>query len=441
MSNSMTLWQPDRHQLVPRNARTAKSIAKYAAQLSVRDQRQIVSAFRAEQYEMGLNFLWLRTVTALKRELATVGVGLLGEMVGRVGVSEDEDVENLLTARDAIRLGEELGAVTRTEALRLRQTHELVTHFNQLAVEEEDFEEIDEAEAVSSLKACVSAVLAKPRIEVAKKFVEFRGSLETEVFVEGEEKLNALMASPYFFWKLTVDILMNSARESSGAKLEHCLANINLLLPKLWPNLKEAERWRVGRTYAEVYSEGNTTSTSGLKQALLKVQGFDFVPESLRSDTFIKTAEAILRAHDGFNNFHNEIGPTRNFTQLGTSIPAPALPTCFVALLSVYLGNQYGCSFGAAPRAEEILDALSKDRWRYYLNQVLPVDTRTLNKLANYERPRKRWSRLVKRYSLVGDEVKDRWVSRLIAVSSEKDEAGLSKAATKLLNQYYGKKK
>ena len=69
------------------------------------------------------------------------------------------------------------------------------------------------------------------------------------------------------------------------------------------------------------------------------------------------------------------------------------------------------------------------------------VDTRTLNKLANYEQPRKRWSRLVKRYSLVGDEVKDRWVSRLIAVSSEKDEAGLSKAATKLLNQYYGKKK
>ena len=282
---------------------------------------------------MGLNFLWLRTATALKRELATVGVGLLGEMIGRVGVSEDEDVEDLLTARDAIRLAEELGAITRTEALRLRHTHELVTHFNQLATEEEDSEEVDESDAISSLKVCVSAVLAKPRIEVARKFVEFRESLETEAFVDEEEKLNALMASPYFFWKLTVDILMNSAKESTGAKLEHCLANVNLLLPKLWSGLKEAERWRVGRTYSEVYSDGNTTATSGLKQALLKVQGFDFVPESLRSDTFMKTAESILRAHDGYDNFYNEVAPTRSFSQLGTSIPAPALPTCLVALL------------------------------------------------------------------------------------------------------------
>ena len=441
MSNAMTLWQPDRHELVPRNTRKPKSIARYAAQLSVRDQRQIVSAFNAEHYEMGLNFLWLRTITALKRELATVGVGLLGEMIGRVDVSEDDDVEDLLTARDAIRLAEELGAITGTDALRLRHTHELVTHFNQLAVEEEDSEEIDESEAISSLKACVSAVLARPRIEVAKKFIEFRESLETESFLEEEEKFNALMTSPYFFWKLTIDILMNSAKESSGAKLEHCLANINFLLPKLWPNLKDAERWRVGRTYSEVYSEGNATSTSGLKQGLLKVQGFDFVPESLRSDTFIKAAESILRAHDGFNNFYNEVGPTRNFSQLGTSIPAPALATCFVALLSVYLGNQYGCSFGAVATTEAILDGISNDRWRYYLNQVLPVDTRTLNKLVHYERARKRWNRLVDRYSLGSEDVKDQWVSRVIARSKQQDDAGLGKAATKVLSQYYGKKK
>ena len=441
MSSSMTMWQPDRRELVPKSARTPKAISKHAAQLSLRDQQQIVSAYKAEHYEMGLNFLWLRTATALKRELATVGAGLLGEMIGRVGVSEDEDVEDLLTARDAIRLAEELGAINRTEALRLGHTHDLVTHFNQLAAEEVETETIDESEAISALKVCVSAVLAKPRIEVARKFVEFRESLETGAFVEEEEKLNALVASPYFFWKLTVDILMNSAKESSGAKLEHCLANINSVLPRLWPRLKEAERWRVGRTYSEVYSEGNTTATSGLKQALLKVQGFDFVPENLRSDTFIKAAESILRAHDGYDNFHNEVGPMRSFSQLGSSIPAPALPTCFVALLSAYLGNQYGYSFGAAPLAEQVLDGLSGDRWRFYINQVLPVDTRTLNKLAYDTRPRVRWRGLVDRYSLCNAEAKDRLVSRLIARSGSDDGARVDKAAMKLLVQYYGKRK
>ena len=44
MNRSMTLWQPDGRELVPRNARTPKAIAKHAEQLSLRDQRQIVAA-------------------------------------------------------------------------------------------------------------------------------------------------------------------------------------------------------------------------------------------------------------------------------------------------------------------------------------------------------------------------------------------------------------
>ena len=437
MASTMTLWQPSNQGLVPSGARTPKSIAKCATQLSDRDQRQIVSAFKSGHYDMGLNFLWLRTVAALKRELATVGLGLLGEMLGRVGVDEEDDIEDLLTPRDTIRLAEELGAISRTEAMRLRQTHELVTHFNQLSIEEDPFEEIDEAEAISSLRACVSAVLAKPKIEVAKTFVEFRESLETEAFGSDAEKLQLLIGSPYFFWKLTIDILMNSVKDSSGVKLEHCLANLNVILPKLWPNLKDAEKWRVGRTYAEVHSEGKATSSSGLKRALMKVQGFDFVPESLRSDTFVKAAEAIMRAHDGMNNFHNEGAPTRNLSQLGTSIPPPALPACMTALLAVYLGNQYGHSFDAAPVAEKVLSAISEDRWRYYLNHVLSSDTKILNKLASYSKPRERWIILSEQHSLTDAGVNDRRVARMLDASQKNDEPELGRTAKKLLGRYY----
>ena len=440
MASGMTLWQPVQHQLVPKDAKTPKSIAKHAAQLSTKDRAQIVSAFSGEHYEMGLNFLWLRTISALKRELSTVGVGLLGEMLGRVGISEDEDIEDLLSPRETIRLAEELGAISPTEAMRLRQTHERVTHFNQLAVEEAELEEIEEAEAIASLKACVSSVLAKPRIEVARDFIEFRDSLETELFPADGKKLTMLMSSPYFFWKLTIDILMNSAKESSGVKLEHCLANTNVLLPVLWPKLKESEKWRVGRTYAEVYSEGKTTSTSGLKEALIKVQGFDFVPESLRSDTFVKAAEAILRAHDGMNNFYNEGAPTRSFAQLGTSIPAPALPTCMTALLTVYLGNQYGYAFEAEPVSRRLLSTVTEDRWQYYLNQVLPSDTRTLNKVALFERPRNRWIALVEEFSLSRLKAKGRWVARMVSGAKDNDENEVRKAARNLLSQYYGKR-
>ena len=84
MSSGLALWQPDSGQLIPKEARTPGQIATYAAQLSVRDKNQIVSAFEAGHFEMGMNYLWGKTVTALKKELSTVGVGLLGEMLGRV---------------------------------------------------------------------------------------------------------------------------------------------------------------------------------------------------------------------------------------------------------------------------------------------------------------------------------------------------------------------
>lgn len=438
MDNTVTLWQPDERELLPRIAKTPKAITKHATQLSERERFQIVSAFKDKHYEMGLNYLWLRTVTALKRELATVGIGLLGEMLGKVGVNEDDDVEDLLTPRDTIRLAEELGAVTRTEALRLRHTHEIITHFNQLAVDEEDYEKIDKSEAIASLKACVIAVLAKPKIEVAKKFVEFREALETESFVSEADKLDMLVSSPYFFWKLTIGILMNSAKNSTGVKLEHCLTNINILLPRLWANLRETEKWHIGRTYAEVYSEGKKTSTSGLKQALMKVQGFDFVPENLRSDTFIKMAEAILRAHDGMNNFYNESSPIRNFAQLGTSIPIPALPACMTALLSIYLGNEHGVSWEASPIVSKILSNLSKDRWQYYLNQVLPTDTRILDKLAYHQLPRNQWIELVKHYDLANLQMKEREISGIVTAAAAKKDRAVAQTAMKLLSKYYG---
>ena len=182
MNNSMTLWQPDSGNTVPTTANKPTEIAGYAAQLTERDRHQVISAFDAGHYEMGLNFLWLRTITALKRVLATVGLGLLGEMLGKVGVDEDDDLEDLLSARDAIRLAEELGAVTSTEAFRLRHTYEIVTHFNQLAIDESTVEEIDISEAIASMKACVNAVLSKPKIEVAKKFVEFQRGAGVRLF-------------------------------------------------------------------------------------------------------------------------------------------------------------------------------------------------------------------------------------------------------------------
>lgn len=440
MATELALWQPDSGQLIPKTAKSPTQIADYAAQLSIKDKRQVVAAFDSGHFEMGVIYLWGKTVRALKKELSTVGIGLLGEMLGRADVTEDDDVDDILTTRDAIRLAGELGIVSATDALRLQHTYEIVTHFSQLNPDESDVEEIDETEALAALKTCIKSVLGRPKVEVAKKFVEFREALEGETLVPEDARVEMLRGSPYFFRKLTINVLTNAAKRNVGAHLEHALANINVLLPAIWGNLRDAERWQIGNAYAEAYASGKSSAVSGLKSALLKVKGFDYVPENLRSETFIKAAEAVLRAHEGLNNFYNEAAPVSNLAKLGSTIPTPALPLCATALIAVCLGNRYGVAWSAHPDASQLLSNLSLDRWQYYLNQVLPSDVRILSKLSD-DIPVDNWIALVTKHGLHDLQIKHKTVSRLVKAAAEGSVSKVKESATALLQEFYGKSK
>jgi len=435
---ALSIWQTTSTEIVPASAKTAAAVASCAAQLGEKDKRQIVTAFQAGHYEIALNHLWGKTISALKKELSTVGVGLLAEMLGRSGVDEDDDVDDILTSKDAIRLAEELGIVNSTDALRLRHTYELIMHFSQLEMEQSDTEDIDSTEAMAALKACVRGVLGRPKIEVARKFVDFRNALEGETLSESDHRVEMLKSSPYFFYKLTVSVLLNAARKNVGASLEHTLANINVLIPAMWKVLRDAERWQVGHCYAEAYSDGKTTVVGGLKSALLKVRGFDYVPENLRSDTFVKAAEAIILAHEGLNNFYNEPAPVKHLQRLGTTIPTPAVPACMTALLSVVLGNKYGVSWSAQSEATDILKRVTSDRWQYYLNNVLSSDVRVLRKLAE-DRPRSEWIKLLSGLGIVDIDVKTKGVSQLLVHTKANDDKKIERTAQRLVDDYYVK--
>jgi hypothetical protein len=439
MSDALVSWQPEVSDLLPVRVKSAGEITGYAVQLSNRDKGQISNAFKMGNFEMAVTYLWGKTINALKKELSNVGLGLLGEMVGKSGIDETDDVDDILTAKDAIRLAEELGIVSQTDALRLRHTYELVLHFSQMEADQSDSEELEESEAISCLKACVRSVLGRPKVQVAKKFIEFREALEGETLILTDNRVQTLLSSPYFFKKLTVSVLMNSAKTGLGARLEHALANINVIIPAIWPSLRDTEKWQIGRTYAETYADGKTHTISGLKSALLKVKGFDYVPENLRSDTFISAAQAIVKAHEGFYNFYNELEPVKNLSKLGSTIPTPALPACISALLCVVLGNHYGVARSAQPDALNLLRRLSAERWAYYLNQVFPGDTRILNKLLD-DNPLRRWMQIAIDCKFSEVNLKERRVSTLITASINGRQPQVQTTANQLLNDYYGKR-
>src|SRR4051812_35412370 len=108
MSEKLILWEPTETEIIPAAATTPTQITKCAVQLSPKDQRQIARALEARDFEIGVNYLWVKAMAALKRELGTLGIEFLGEMLGRPDVDEHDDVHDLLTDKDALRLAEEL---------------------------------------------------------------------------------------------------------------------------------------------------------------------------------------------------------------------------------------------------------------------------------------------------------------------------------------------
>lgn len=435
---TIALWQPAANELVPASANNAIAITDCALQLGKKDKNQIVAAFESGHFEMGVTYLWGRTINALKKELSNVGVGLIGEMLGRTDVDENDDINDILTEREAIRLAEELGVISSTDGMRLRHTYELITHFSQMDSEEGDQQNLNQHEALASLQACVAGVLGRPKIEVATKFIEFRSALEAKSIAENDPYVEMLKGSPYFFYKLTISVLMNAAKKNVGANLEHALANVNTLVPALWDNLRHTERWQVGHAYAEAYADGKTTVVGGLKSALLKVKGFDFVPENLRSDTFVKAADAIIKAHEGLNNFYSEAAPVKALTKLGTTIPTPAFPACLSALLCVTLGNRYGVAWSAQDDASSVLDSVTLERWAYYLNNVLPSDTRVFGKLFS-QKPRTRFIELVAQRNLGQADFKNKTVQQLVEAAAKANDVKVEALARKMHEEYYGK--
>ncbi|MBD0725043.1 hypothetical protein B6A10_07625 [Flavobacterium sp. L1I52] len=380
--NEIQLWQGPDGINIPANVNDTNKIVSYANYLTDKQKNQIIAAFQIEAYDMAAEYAWKKAMVKLKETIATLGMKFIGEMLNREDIDEYSTIDTALTDFTTIQLAEQLGVIGTTASLKLKQANELITHY----FSKDATEEIDNISAIHIIKSSVQYILGEADISIAIEFSQFRERLLSETLSLKDPQVDQLINSPLFYLRTVMSILLASVKNDKGAKLEHSLSNLNLLIESIWKHLGENDKWNIGTAYRDVTAAGNTIASSGLKNALLKVGGFDFVPENLRSVTFKKAAAAVLETHYAFNNFYNEPSVVRKLASLGSTIPAPALIDCFQAYLAVYLGNGYGVSTIAADIAYEKLSEISKERWYYYFEKVIQDDEIVLSKIFGTRR-------------------------------------------------------
>ncbi len=427
-------WEAPAAPAIP-NAMKPPAIVDLAIQLRPRERQQIVANFKAEHYEVASTYIWLRTMNLLKKRLASLGNEFLSELLQRPDIDENTDITTAVSDSDAIALGRNLGILTATQAMRLIHAQDVVNHF--ASGQEADFADEDgmsAEEAVGCLKVCVQSVLGHQNVTIAENFAQFRVSLAEQTFDADSPAILNLLQSPYFFIRTAISVLLSVLRSKQGAQIEHAARNAKLIVPMFWEKLKEPEKWQIGQAYASEFNEGRSDSVKILYEVLLKVKGFDFVPETLRSHTFTKAANNVIAAHQGMDNFYNEPGPMRELANLGTSIPGPAVAICITALLCVKVGNPYGVSRDAQIHADKLISSLSRDRWLYYFNGRLDNDLVILPKFI-YDRPLRRWIDLMASLNIETQEINSRTVRDLVCNPTMDKLSAINRAVQQMLRK------
>lgn len=392
--NEVLPWQPVANLVALDAVMQPAIIIEKAVNLRPKERKQIISNFELQNYEMASSYVWTKSMALLKMNLSSMGMDFIGELLQRPDIDADSDPVQAVSDFEAIDLAYELGAINKTQRMRLLVSAEVVGHFAGSFDANDDGSDMMLEEALSCVKVCVQSVLGLEKVEAAQSFVTFREKLSTVTLSDDSREIIHLLSSPYFFMKTTVSILLNLLKTSKGAALENGGRNTALIIPKIWPQLKGPEKWQIGQAYSELFNDGKSAAIKILHGVLVSAAGFDYVPESLRSNSFTKAAHAVLAAHQGMNNFYNEPRPMKELAAMGSSIPGPAFGNVMTATLAVKLGNRYGVSWEAQPPADEILKTLTQERWAYYLTQQLPQDSVVLSKLTS-EECAKRWIELL----------------------------------------------
>ena len=378
MNNELVLYTVSNGISLDVNISTVPEMMKYNKILKTQDVDKIVKAVNLGLYDMAAEYIWSRTINILKKDILQFGSDFVCEMLDR----PSGDVDSI-SEYEIITLSADLGFINKTAKMEFLQYSETIQHYMS---NEDPSEEYPATKLVDMVRSCVKHVLGYEKVEYEVSFVSFREKLKLEIINSKHQLYTQVVESPYFYKKTITKTLLNLAKTlPDSAERENVFANIGYLIFAVWNTLSSDDKWSVGRSYAQANNDGDSNLSKALKSLLVKVKGFDYVPENLRSNSFIKVAKDLLSAHFGINNFYNEPSFAKLLSTMGSSIPAPAFGVCMTSILACKLGNYYGVSWDAQLYLDSLLEKVTPERWKYYCDTVLIKDETILYKLTQEE--------------------------------------------------------
>lgn len=387
-------------------------LVNYGIALNTRDQQKIMKYYNDHDFATAAEKIWPRSINILRNRILSLGEDFVADMV------ETDDLEYVrdLPPYKVICLANDLGFIDNAGKRKLLSANEYYNFF--LGTDKGIDEEMPQDEANIIIKGCISYILYSNDDTYGLQFNDFREKLKsqriTEIF---DDDATMFDTCPYFYLKTTIRSLIKLFKETEGIEFENVTTNLSLIIPQIWHRLKTEERLVLADAYTDYVNISDILRTDALNKILLKVQGFDYVKENVRSRTFISVANKLKDVHFGSNNFYNEPIVIKTLENLGTKFPKLSLKSCITAVLFVKLGNSYNTSWDAEIVADRLLDRLTEDEWATYLDRYLKEETLLLDSISGPNKTAKmciQWKSVVKKYNLKNINLTNPMIKKLL---------------------------
>lgn len=323
---------------------------------------KMIAAAAAGLFDAALNYLWNETVGELRRRVAGYDLAYFYEIAvpspdRRKHLSTVEHLEKVDDV-DLLRAALQIGLISpsghaQVDHIRYMRNYASAAHPNQV--------ELTGLQLATWLETCIRQVITLPYDSITAETKRLLSNIKT-----GRIDPIDVAGTTTFFEDLPPDRADAIAAGLFGLYVDPVRTpiiadNVRLLWPDLWPFISEEARQGFGLRYGRFRASADILQAKAARELLDLVGGTAYLPEKERAVEVDAALDALLAAHNGFNNFHTESSPARTLAGLigeRGEVPGSVEAKYVRTLVNVFLGNPYGVSWAAAAVYRDLLGRL-----------------------------------------------------------------------------------
>lgn len=324
---------------------------------------KLVAASAVGLFDAALNYLWDETIRNLREKVVRFDLEYFYDSVitdpdRRSKFKTDADLEKL-DDWELIRGCRATGIITEIGFRHLDYIRDMrnwasAAHPNQ--------NELSGLQIVTWLQTCIREVLCKepsgPVIEVRKLLRNLRNEQLSSTDIPPIE-----VALPTLPDDLSASLLRAIVGMYTDANLVADVRNnIKLVGRAVWNVCSEESRYEVGLKFATLEANGEVSRAKLAREFLELVDGLPYLPGSRLELEISAALDALMTAHNGYNNFYNEPAPARQLQRLiplSGEVTANVTKKYVKTVVMCKTGNGYGISRAAEPVYDDLINRFS----------------------------------------------------------------------------------